>query len=74
MASEGFRSAEEFATVAHAARNTNVPFMMLKHRVVTEGQSLEDAIRESKPDADAKAEVQRARDAARSDVEAIAKA
>ena len=72
VASEGFRSAEEFATVAHAARNTNVPFMLLKHRVVTEGQSLEDAIRESKPGVDAKAEVQRARDAAKSDVEAIA--
>ena len=72
VASEGFRSAEEFATVAHAAHNTNVPFMLLKHRVVTEGRSLEDAIRESKPGMDAKAEVQRARDAARSDVEAIA--
>jgi hypothetical protein len=72
VASEGFRSAEEFATVAHAARNTEVPFMLLKHRVLTEGRSLEAAIRESKPDVDAKAEVQRAQAAARSDLEAIA--
>jgi hypothetical protein len=71
LASEGFRSAEEFATVAHAARNTNLPFMLLKHRVVTEGQSLADAIHESKPDVDAQAEVQRARAAAKSDLEAI---
>jgi hypothetical protein len=28
IAAEGFRSAEEFATVAHAARNTSVPFMV----------------------------------------------
>src|SRR5262249_51187138 len=34
IAADGFRSAEEFAAVAHAARNTNVPFMVLKHRVV----------------------------------------
>jgi hypothetical protein len=72
VASQGFRSAEEFATVAHAARNTNLPFMLLKHRVVTEGRSLADAIHESKPDMDAQAEVQRAQAAAKSDIDAIA--
>jgi len=72
VAAEGFRSGEEFAAVAHAARNTNVPFMVLKHRVVDEGRTLEDALRGVKPDVDAKAEVARAQAAAKSDVAAIA--
>ena len=71
VAAEGFDSAEQFATVAHAARNTNVPFMVLKHRVLNEGRTLADAIHEAKPDLDAKAEVNRAQIAARSDVAAI---
>ena len=72
VASEGFRSAEEFAAVAHAARNTNVPFMVLKHRVVNEGRTLEEALRDVRPEMDAKTEVARARAAAKSDVAAIA--
>src|SRR5262245_21381806 len=72
IASDGFKNAEQFATVAHAARNTDVPFMLLKHRVVTEGKSLEQAIRESKPDLDVKAEVKRAQVDARSDMDALA--
>jgi hypothetical protein len=72
MAAEGFKSAEQFATVAHAARNTEVPFMLLKHRVLNEGRTLEDAILDSRPVADAKAEVARARDEARADLAAIA--
>jgi hypothetical protein len=71
VAAEGFESAEQFATVAHAARNTDVPFMVLKHRVLNEGRTLADAIHEAKPDLDAKAEVDRAQIAARSDVAAI---
>jgi hypothetical protein len=71
VAAEGFRSAEEFATVAHAARNTNVPFMVLKHRVLSEGRTLAEAIHETKPDIDAKAEVRRARMAAKSDLAAV---
>jgi hypothetical protein len=72
LAVEGFISAEQFATLAHAARNTQVPFVLLKHRVLTEGQSLEAAIRASKPDLDARVEVARAREAARSNIAAIA--
>jgi hypothetical protein len=72
IAADGFRSAEQFATVAHAARNTGVPFMVLKHRVVNEGRSLADAIHEAKPDIDAKAEVMRAQTEARSDLAAVA--
>ena len=72
VAAEGFRSGEQFAAVAHASRNTHVPFMVLKHRVVTEGRTLEDALRDVKPEVDAKAEVARAQAAAKSDVAAIA--
>ena len=68
LAVEGFASAEQFATLAHAARNTQVPFILLKHRVLTEGQSLEEAIRASKPDIDARMEALRARGAAKSDI------
>jgi hypothetical protein len=71
VAAEGFRDAEQFATVAHAARNTNIPFMVLKYRVLNEKQSLAEAIRGSNPDIDAKAEVSRARAAAKADVAAI---
>jgi hypothetical protein len=71
MAVEGFKDAEQFATIAHAARNTQVPFILLKHRVLTEGQSLEAAIRASKPDLDAATEVERARAEARNDIAAL---
>src|SRR5262245_11618619 len=66
IASEDFDSAEQFVTVARAARNTKVPFMVLKHRVVYEGKSLEQAIYELKPDLNATVEVQRARAEAKS--------
>jgi hypothetical protein len=68
LAAEDFRTAEEFVTVAHAARNTSVPFVVLKHRVLNEGRTLSDAIHEAKPDLDAKAEVVRAREAAQADL------
>lgn len=71
MAAEGFRDAVQFATVAHAARNTGVPFAVLKHRVLEEHQTLGRAIRESKPELDAEHEVTRAANAARFDVAVI---
>ena len=71
LAVEGFNDAEQFATLAHAARNTQVPFILLKHRVLTEHRSLADAIRASKPDLDAEAEVERARSAAKADLAAL---
>ena len=71
IAAEGFRSAEEFATVAHAAHNTSVPFVVLKHRVLSEGRTLADAIHEAKPEIDARAEVKRAQTAAKSDLATI---
>jgi hypothetical protein len=72
IASEDFGTAEQFAAVAHAARNTKVPFMVLKHHVLYEGKSLEDVIHEFKPDLNAAAEAQRARAEAKSDISALA--
>jgi hypothetical protein len=72
LAAEGFRNAEQFATVAHAARNTSVPFVLLKHRVLNEGKSVAEAIRESKPAVDAAVEANLARAQARSDIASIA--
>ncbi len=71
MAAEGFRDAAQFAAVAHAARNTGVPFAVLKHRVLEQDQSLARAIRESKPDLDAEHEARRAANAARFDIAVI---
>lgn len=71
IAAEGFRSAEQFATVAYAARNTDVPFMVLKHRVLEEGKTLAEAIRESKPGVNAAAEVVKARAEARQELSAL---
>ena len=70
-AADGFRNAEEFATVAHAARETRVPFMLLKHRVLEEGMTLEKAITASRTDVDAGVAVQHAKAAAADDVKAL---
>lgn len=70
-AADGFRDAEQFASVAHAARNTGVPFALLKHRVLDEHQTLARAIRESKASIDAEREARRARNAARYDIAVI---
>jgi len=68
LAADDFTTAEQFVTVAHAARNTQVPFVILKDRVLNEGQTLAEAIHEFKPELDAKAEVTRARAAAQADL------
>ena len=72
VAADGFKNAEEFAAVAHAARNTNVPFMVLKHGVISERLSLADAIHQANPSVDANEEAQRALRAAKSDIAAVA--
>jgi hypothetical protein len=68
IAAEGFQNGEQFAAVAHAARNTDIPFMLLKHRVVTERKSLAAAIHELKPEANATSEANRARAAGREEI------
>ena len=61
VAAKGFDNARELMTVAYAARNTEIPFLLLKHRVLTQRKSLAVAIRESKPELNEVAEVNRAR-------------
>ena len=72
IAAEGFRDAETFAAVAHAARNTEVPFMVLKHQVVNKRKPLDKAIAELKPTVNAPIEADRARAEARSDIAGLA--
>ncbi len=73
MAAADFTSAVDFAAVAHAARDTGIPFMVLKHQMVTEGKSLEAAIRASKPDAHADIEADLALAKAEADLAAVAR-
>jgi len=59
--------------VAHAARNTEIPFILLKHRVLDQGMSLARAIRASKPELNEDAEVNRARADAKADLARISR-
>jgi hypothetical protein len=70
-ASAGFQSAEDFAAAVHAARNTRVPFTILKHQIVDEGHTLAEAIALVKPGADAPLEADLARSEAKADFTAI---
>lgn len=72
MAAEGFGNARELMTVAYAARNTDIPFVLLKHRVLRERMSLASAIQQSRPELDEIAEVNRARAEARADLSRMA--
>ena len=72
VAAGGFTDAAEFATVAYAARNTGVPFMLLKHRVLVEGMTLADAIEASQPTTNAILEAERASAEAWADLARIA--
>lgn len=72
MAAEGFGNARELMTVAYAARNTDIPFVLLKHRVLRERMSLASAIQQSRPELDEVAEVNRARAEARADLSRMA--
>ena len=67
-AAEGFKDWRDFATIAHASHNTQVPFVVLKHHVLNKGRTLESVISEFKPDLDAKAEASRAREEASQDL------
>ncbi len=72
LAAEGFGNARELMTVAYAARNTDIPFVLLKHRVLRERMSLASAIQRSRPELDEIAEVNRARAEARADLSRMA--
>ena len=70
MAAQGFSKAEDFAAVAHAANNCDIPFVLLKHRVLDEHMTLARAIETYRPMVAADVEANRARAEARSDVAA----
>ena len=67
-AARGFSDPVLFAAVVHASDNLNVPFILLKERVLTRGSSLLDAIRAVKPNVDAGTEARRAYHQARRSV------
>lgn len=73
LAAEGFKTGEQFAAVAHAANNTDIPFVLLKDRVLNRHMTLAAAIHESRPTLPADIEANRARSEAQSDVLATAR-
>jgi hypothetical protein len=68
LAMAGFTKGQEFAAVAHAADNLDIPFVLLKHRMLDEHMTLSGAIKASRPDVAADIEATRARAEARADV------
>jgi len=70
LASKGFRDAEQFAAVAHAARNDDIPFVVLKAAVLKRGMPLAQAIHRWNPRVNSRIEADRAIAEARSDVAA----
>lgn len=68
LAAKGFHDAGEFATVAHAAHNLQIPFILLQHRVLDEHMTLAQAIRKSRPHVNGAVEAARARAEAASDL------
>ena len=71
MAADGFNDATLFVSTAYAARNTGIPFVILKHRMLKLGLTLSEAIQLSKPELDAVAEMERARTKARAVVQKL---
>ena len=63
----GFRSVEECVATLHVSQNLSIPFPDLKSKV-TGGAKLGASIHQLKPDANAKAELRKAEEQARSDV------
>lgn len=64
-AASGFRNAGQFIAAAHAAHNLGIPFSQLKSRMVDRDMSLGEAIKDLRPDADARGEARKAEAAAR---------
>lgn len=69
-AAAGFRNLGEFVAAAHVSNNLAIPFEALKAKLTaSERMSLGKAIKELKPDADAKAEARKAKEQAKQDLE-----
>ena len=71
QAMQGFASAEQFATVAHASHDANIPFILLKHRVLVDHTPLAVAINESQPWVNGRVEANLARAEALVDLAAL---
>jgi hypothetical protein len=71
IAAEGFKSGMQFAAVVHAAQNTEVPFVVLKHHVLDEKKPLAVAIHESKPNVNASREAKKAWAQARAELSTL---
>lgn len=59
-AASGFKNLGEFVAAVHVSNNLGIPFADVKSRMMT-GDSLGDAIRALRPDADAQIEARKAR-------------
>jgi hypothetical protein len=69
LAVQGFQSPQQFMATAYAARNNDIPFVLLKEKVVTQKVSLANAIKAlSKNSVNASAEAARAESEARADL------
>ena len=66
-----FQRRDAFVSTAYAAKNTGIPFVVLKHRMLKEGHTLSEAIRMSRPELDAVLEMERARTKARSVIQKL---
>ena len=68
LAAQGFRSPHQFMSVAYAAKNLEIPFVVLKDNVLTKKMTLTRAIRATKKDVNAALEAARAESEARADL------
>ncbi len=62
QAAVGFRSQGQFVAAVHVAKSLEIPFQVLKHKIVRDQMSLGQAIRTLRPDADVSKELARARE------------
>lgn len=69
-AAQGFKNLGQFVAAVHVSHNLGIPFDQLKAKMTGPGaESLGKAIHELKPDADAKAEIKKAKHEAHSDLD-----
>jgi hypothetical protein len=60
----GFRSQGQFVAAVHVAKNLEIPFQVLKEKIVRDQMGVAQAIRFLRPDADVSKELARARELA----------
>jgi len=68
VAASGFRTHQDFVAAAHAAKNLDIPFLVLKDKTVNKKMTLSAAIKSLKPSVNASAEASRATAEARADL------